>query len=169
MTISPLSSLDTIPPNHSEEPCMGKRAKKKKGYFFKGWSVDSNEYCISAIKSASAKMTLSNLKLLDQKTMTQETFVNLLFAWAEMVINDRSPGRGIAFFERELAEPLKVLEPIVRKEKALVDALEKEEQRRAEEEEEGEEGFSTPKPRPKKPPGPKGKNHPKNRNSGPSD
>lgn len=147
MTIPPLSSLDT---SHGlAESLMGnKRQKKKKGYFFKGYSVDSNEFAISAIKSATAKMALSNLQLLDQKTMSQETFVSLLFVWADMVIHDRS--KGIAFFEKELAEPLKILEPIVRKEKALADALEAEERRRAEEE--SQEGFSKPKPKGKKPP-----------------
>lgn len=123
-----------------------KRNKKKKGYFFRGFSVDTNDLAITSIKSATARMGMSNLRLLDQTTMTQETFISLLFIWADMAVRER----GVAFFERELADPLKVLEPYVAKEKALADALESEQRARADE---VEEGFSGPKPK-----GPKGGN-----------
>ena len=136
MKIPPVESPG-LPPGVT--PHMAQRSKKK-GYFFKGFSVDTNEYCISAIKSATAKMALSDLRLLDQKTMSQETFVSLLFVWADLVVNDRN--RGIAFLEKELAEPLKIIEPIVRKEKALADALEAQEKARAED---AGEGFTKPK------------------------
>lgn len=132
---------------------MARRAKKK-GYFFKGFSVDTNELAISSFKQAVAKMGLSNIRILDQKSMNNEQMATLLFVWCQRALEQK----GIAWFEQEFAPIVEMLNPIVAKEKALADALEAQEEARAKE---AEEGFSGPKKgakkgTKKKPPGSQG-------------
>lgn len=155
MTISPLN-LPHVPESEraGSDPVaqMSRKKLQKKGYFFKGFSVDTNEMALASLDEARAKLRMSNIQILDQKTLSKESLVAILFTWLPRAIETK----GIAWFEREFAPIVETLNPIVARERALAAALDAEDEIRARE---APEGFSKPKGKGEGKPG--GKRKPK--------
>lgn len=89
---------------------MRKRPKRSpKKYFWRDMYIGTIPTTDAALKQAHALAGVTNLQMLDQTSMTQETFINALFMWAAKLARERG-ARGL---EEELRQPFADLSELV--------------------------------------------------------
>ena len=115
---------------------MGKAPSDKNKYFWKGISVNSIPSIIALLDAAKARMQASNLQMLDQTSLTKETFVSALCIWAYKTIEQH----GIGHMEELLRQPFAEMSQMVAEEMKRREAMKLEEERRNA----APEGFSKP-------------------------
>jgi hypothetical protein len=86
-----------------------KGGDSSKKYFWKSKSIDSVPDAIAELEIALGLARATDLRLLDQQTMSQESFVSALWVWAGMVAREKG-ARGL---EEVLRRPFEELSRIV--------------------------------------------------------